>query len=320
MNSETTIQEFLDYAQMVRGCRPKTAEAYAIDLNVWKTFCAIHYPQVDNPSKARIVVDYIRYLRVDRHNASAAVGRKLATLSAFIDFLILMELLDSKQDEREKWPKLLDTPERLPVVLDNKEMQDILSQPNTTTILGRRDRAILTLIYSAGLRVSEVCSLKVKDIHRSEQRILISGKGGRERYVPLDPTVDEAIQEYLQSRTSEIPELFVSKKGGALTPRAIQFMVKKYAQKAQIDKNVTPHKLRHTCATHLLQEGAHLVSIQKLLGHKSLTTTQIYLHITIADLKELSKQHPMRKMRTIMGLKGDPVRSFQTPYSTRTGT
>lgn len=86
------------------------------------------------------------------------------------------------------------------------------------------------------------------------------------------------------------------------------------------DKRVTPHKLRHTCATDLLKEGAHLVSIQKLLGHKSLTTTQIYLHITITDLKELSKQHPMRKMRTVMGLKVDPVSSFQVPYGTRTGT
>lgn len=320
MNRKTTIQEFLDYAQMVRGCRPKTAEAYAIDLNVWKTFCSLRYPQVDNPSKARMVVDYIRYLRVDRKNASVTVGRKLATLSAFIDFLILMELLDSKQDERKKWPKLLDTPKRLPTVLDNQEMQDILTQPDTTTILGRRDRTILMLIYSVGLRVSEVCSLQLKDINRSDGRILISGKGGRERYVPLDPIVDEAIQDYLLSRTSEIPELFVSKKLGALTPRAIQFMVKKYAQKAQIDKVVTPHKLRHTCATHLLQEGAHLVSIQKLLGHKSLTTTQIYLHITITDLLELSKKHPMRKMRTMMGLIGDSVTSFQIPYGSRTGT
>jgi site-specific recombinase XerD len=175
------------------------------------------------------------------------------------------------------------------------------------------------LIYSTGLRVSEVCSLQMKDISRSEQRILISGKGG-ERYVPLDPIVNEAIQAYLESRNSTISELFVSKKGGSLTPRAIQLMVKKYAQAAQIDKKITPHKLRHTCATHLLQEGAHLVSIQKLLGHKSLTTTQIYLHITIADLKELSKQHPMRRMRTIMGLKGEPVRSFQAPYAARTGT
>lgn len=320
MNSDSTIRDFLEYAQMVRGCRPKTTEAYAIDLKVWKMFCTVHYPQIDNPSKAKMVVDYVRYLRVDRQNASAAVSRKLATLSAFIDFLILMEMLDSKQDEREKWPKLLDIPERLPVVLENKEMQDILSQPDMTTVLGRRDRAILTLIYSAGLRVSEICSLQMKDIHYSEQRILISGKGGRQRYVPLDPIVEEAIQEYLKSRTSEIPELFVSKKGGSLTPRAIQFMVKKYAREAQIDKNVTPHKLRHTCATHLLQEGAHLVSIQKLLGHKSLMTTQIYLHITITDLKELSKKHPMRRMRNVMGLKGDPVTSFQTPYSTRTGT
>ena len=320
MNRETTIQEFLDYAQMVRGCRPKTAEAYSIDMNVWKTFCAVHYPQVDNPSKAKMVVDYIRYLRVDRKNASVTVGRKLATLSAFIDFLILMELFDSKQDERKKWPKLLDTPKRLPTVLNNPEMQDLLTQPDTSTILGRRDRTILMLIYSVGLRVSEVCSLQLKDVNRNDGRILISGKGGRERYVPLDPIVDEAIQDYLLSRTSEIPELFVSKKGGALTPRAIQFLVKKYAQQAQIDKVVTPHKLRHTCATHLLQEGAHLVSIQKLLGHKSLTTTQIYLHITITDLLELSKKHPMRKMRTIMGLIGDTVSSFQIPYGSRTGT
>lgn len=245
MNRETTIQEFLDYAQMVRGCRPKTAEAYAIDLNVWKTFCAVHYPQVDNPSKAKIVVDYIRYLRVNRENASVTVGRKLATLSAFIDFLILMELFDSKLDERKKWPKLLDTPKRLPIVLSNQEMQDILTQPDTSTILGRRDRTILMLIYSVGLRVSEVCSLQLKDINRSDGRILISGKGGRERYVPLDPIAGEAIQDYLLSRTSEIPELFVSKKGGALTPRAIQFLVKKYAQQAQIDKAVTPHKLRN---------------------------------------------------------------------------
>lgn len=320
MMNESTIQEFLEYTQMVRGCRPKTAEAYAIDLKVLNTFCTIHYPHVDNPSKAKLVVDYIRYLRVERKNASAAVGRKLATLSAYIDFLILMELLDSKQDQREKWPKLLDTPERLPVVLENKEMQDILSQPDTTTILGRRDRAILTLIYSVGLRVSEICSLKVIDISFTEKRILIYGKGGRQRYVPLDSIVEEDLNEYLETRTSEIPELFVSKKGGSLTPRAIQYMVKKYAEGANIDKNVTPHKLRHTCATHLLQEGAHLVSIQKLLGHKSLSTTQIYLHITITDLKELSKQHPMRKMRTIMGLKGDPISSFQTPYGIRTGT
>ncbi|TGE34750.1 hypothetical protein E4K67_29085 [Desulfosporosinus fructosivorans] len=320
MNSETTIMDFLSYAQMVRGCRPKTAEAYSIDLNVWKTFCAVRYSHVDNPSKAKMVVDYIRYLRVDRKNASVTVGRKLATLSAFIDFLILMELFDSKQDERKKWPKLLDTPKRLPTVLNNPEMQDLLTQPDTSTILGRRDRTILMLIYSVGLRVSEICSLQLKDINRNDGRILISGKGGRERYVPLDPIVDEAIRDYLLFRTSEISELFVSKKGGALTPRAIQFMVKKFAQQAQIDKVVTPHKLRHTCATHLLQEGAHLVSIQKLLGHKSLTTTQIYLHITITDLLELSKKHPMRKMRTMMGLIGDSVTSFQIPYGSRTGT
>ena len=106
---------------------------------------------MDNPSRAKLVVDYIRYLRVERNNYSAAVQRKLATLSAYIDFLILMEILDSKQDEREKSPNLFDTPKRLPVVLETKEMQDILSQPDITTTLGLRDQVILTLIYSTGL-------------------------------------------------------------------------------------------------------------------------------------------------------------------------
>lgn len=188
MNRETIIQEFLNYAQMVRGCRLKTAEAYAIDMNVWKTFCSSHYPQVDNPSKAKIVLDYIRNLRVNRENASVTVGRKLATLSSYIDFLILMELFDSKQDERQKWPKLLDTPKRLPIVLDNQEMQNILIQPDTSTILSRRDRTILMLIYSVGLRVGKVRSLQLKDINRSDGRILISGMGGRERYVPSIPS------------------------------------------------------------------------------------------------------------------------------------
>jgi integrase/recombinase XerD len=320
MISEVLIQQFLEYAQMVRGCRPKTAQAYSIDLKVWNTFCAMHHPQVDNPSKVKIIVDYIRYLRIERKNASAAVGRKLATLSAFIDFLIIMEILDAKQDERKKWPKLLDTPQRLPVVLDTKEIELILSQPDTSTILGRRDLAILTLIYSTGIRVSEVCSLKLQDINYTDKRIHISGKGGRDRFVPLDPLAEEALREYLNSRASQISALFISKKGGTLTPRALQFMVKKYAAAANIDKNITPHKLRHTCATHLLQEGAHLVSIQKLLGHKSLMTTQIYLHITITDLKVLCHQHPLRKMRTVMGLSGVPTSQFQTPYGIRTGT
>jgi site-specific recombinase XerD len=137
----------------------------------------------------KLVVDYIRYLRAERNNSSAAVQRKLATLSAYIDFLILMEILESKQDEREKWPKLLDTPKRLPMVLETKEMQDILSQPEITTILGLRDQVILTLIYSTGLRVSEIFSLKLSDISFNENRILIHGKGGRERYVPLDSIV-----------------------------------------------------------------------------------------------------------------------------------
>src|SRR4051794_29344722 len=198
--NDSLIQEFLEYTQMVRGCRPKTAEAYATDLKVLKAYCTDHYPHVDNPSRAKLVVDYIRYLRVERNNSSAAVQRKLATLSAYIDFLILMEILDSKQDEREKWPKLLDTPKRLPVVLETKEMQDILSQPDITTTLGLRDQVILTLIYSTGLRVSEICSLKISDISFKENRILIHGKGGRERYVPLDTIVEESLKEYIEVR------------------------------------------------------------------------------------------------------------------------
>ncbi|MCL5046374.1 MAG: tyrosine-type recombinase/integrase [Actinobacteria bacterium] len=319
MTSETTIQAFLDYTVLVRGCRPKTAEAYATDLRVWRAFWTASCPKADNPSAPARVIDFIRYLRVKRKNGPSAIQRKLATLSAFIDYLILMELLDPKLDGRSRWPKLLDMPERLPVVLDEQEIKQILAQPDPDTVLGRRDRAILTLLYSAGLRVSEVCGLQIADLNWKKGRILIQGKGGRQRFVPLDPVTEEALRCYINSRSGDIPEVFVSKKGGRLTPRAVQFFVKKYSQAAGVQKAVTPHKLRHTCATHLLKEGAHLVAIQKLLGHKSIATTQVYLHITIQDLKELSQVHPLRRMRVLLTTSNGLPSRFQTPYGERTG-
>lgn len=310
------VQDFLQYAELVRGCRPKTIQAYAIDLKVYLRFQAA---SGNRPLSAPIVVDFIRHLRVERNNGPAAVNRKLATLSALIDYLLVAELMAPADDPRPRFPKLAAEPRRLPVVLGEDEIQALLAQPDRTTILGCRDVAILTVMYATGLRVSEVCGLKLADVDWKAKRILVRGKGGKQRYVPLDDTVEPVLKAYLAIRPNKGDVLFVSKKGGQLTPRALQHMTKKCTKAANLDKPVTPHKVRHTCATHLLQEGAHLVAISRLLGHQSVNTTQIYLHVTIQDLKELSQHHPLRRMRTALGLRSDLVHSYQPAYLKRTG-
>lgn len=310
------VQDFLQYAELVRGCRPKTVQAYAIDLKVFLQFQAA---TGHRPLSAPVVADFIRHLRVERKNGPAAINRKLATLSALIDYLLVVEVLTPADDPRPRFPKLAAAPRRLPVVLAEDEMQALLAQPDRATVLGCRDVAILTLMYAAGLRVSEVCALRLPDVDWQAGRILIRGKGGKQRYVPLDETVEPVLKAYLAVRPNPGDVLFVSKKGGALTPRALQHMVKKYAGAAALAKPITPHKLRHTCATHLLQEGGHLVAISRLLGHQSVNTTQIYLHVTIHDLKQLAQHHPVRRMRVALGLRPDLVHSYQPAYLKRTG-
>jgi site-specific recombinase XerD len=310
------VQDFLQYTELVRGCRPKTVQAYAIDLRVFRHF---QVAAGNRPLSAPVVVDFIRYLRVERKNGPAAVNRKLAALSALIDYCLVVELMAPTDDPRPRFPKLAAPPRPLPVVLNEDEMAALLAQPDQTTVLGCRDVAILTVMYATGLRVSEVCGLKLRDLDCKAKRILIRGKGGKQRYIPLDDTVEPILKAYMALRPDKGDMLFVSKKGGQLTPRALQHMVKKYTGGANIAKRVTPHKIRHSCATHLLQEGANLVAISRLLGHQSLNTTQIYLHITIQDLMALAQHHPLRRMRTAIGLRPDLVHSYQPTYLKRSG-
>ncbi len=188
---------------------------------------------------------------------------------------------------------------RLPNVLSEKETESLMSAAQGTDFSSLRDRAILELIYSTGIRVNELVHLDVKDVDIINEEIKVLGKGGRERILPAGGVALVILRGYMKELKKIQPSgvLFInSKRKSRLTTRAIELMIKKYAKRAGIDKKVTPHTLRHSFATHLLDRGADLRSVQELLGHANLSTTQIYTHLSIGKLKkEYDKAHPHSK-------------------------
>ena len=295
MLEPATVEAFCDYSRVIRGCREATVEAYRRDLTVFRRFLADHPAQaLDVPW----ILGFIRHLRTDRGNGQRAVQRKLATLGALIDYLLVDGQMDSTADPRSKLPRLQTPPTTLPRLLTETEVEKLLAAPDGDSVLGRRDRAILVLLYTAGLRAGEVCRLTLGSIDWEGEILRVEGKGGSERSVPLHPLAAETLRAYLAVRPTEPlarEVLFVSKKRGALTVRAIEFLVARHAEAAGLDCHVHPHMLRHSCATHLLRRGAPLEAIRKLLGHQSLASTQVYLHLTPEDVRVALKRHPIRR-------------------------
>ena len=200
-------------------------------------------------------------------------------------------------------PKIKSKPRKLPTVLGEEEVQRLLNGPPIDIVLGLRDRAILALLYGAGIRASECATLKEKDVDLIEGSIRVTGKGGHERAIPLNPKVIEGLATYRQAR-GEVPPrtaFFRSRKGKAMSRGAIYERVRKYSRQARIPKNVSPHTLRHTFATHLVKAGVNLVTIRDLLGHRQISSTQIYLHVTAADLRSAAMRHPVQRLAPTVG-------------------
>lgn len=189
---------------------------------------------------------------------------------------------------------------KIPTVLTVNEVDTLLKQPDVSTIPGIRDRAILEIIYGCGLRVSELCNLAISSINKIEQICRILGKGNKERIIPITLTALKWYERYIIECRVNLPGknsplVFPNRKGKAFTRQAISDLVHKYNEKAGIDKNVHPHTLRHSIATHLHENGADLMTIRDLLGHEDISTTQIYTHITITHLKNIyTVNHPRR--------------------------
>jgi len=289
------IHEFINYLSVERGLAINTLESYGRDLRQYSEFLETDdETPLDSVSRTTIL-NYLLYLQ-SQGKATATIARRLAALKAFYQFLMREKRINADPTANLESPKL---EKRLPKVLSVSEVERLLAQPEPGQPAGIRDRAMLELLYATGIRVSELVSLDVADVNLEMGYIKCSGKGSKERIVPLGTLAIQSCRDYLGAarlrlvREREEQALFVNHHGHRLTRQGFWKIVKKYAEDAKIDKEITPHTLRHSFATHLLENGADLRSVQEMLGHADISTTQIYTQVTRGRLKEVyAKAHP----------------------------
>lgn len=293
--SSLYLQPFLDSLWLESGLSQNTVEAYRRDLLAFSAWLA----KIDIDLAAATQTDIQRYqsqrMREGRKVRSEA--RLLSSLRRFYRYLIREDVRDTDPTAQLESPRL---GKPLPDSLTEQEVEDLLAQPDITDVLGLRDRTMLELLYASGLRVSELVALKQEQVNMRQGLVRCIGKGNKERLVPLGEVALDWLQQYLyESRPGLLngkvtDDLFPTRRGKAMTRQAFWYIIKRYASQAQIEKQLSPHTLRHAFATHLLNHGADLRVVQLLLGHSDLSTTQIYTHVAKARLKQLHGQHHPR--------------------------
>ncbi|MGI6487200.1 MAG: site-specific tyrosine recombinase XerD [Syntrophothermaceae bacterium] len=289
------LQLFRGYLNFEKGLSPNTLEAYSRDLR--KFFAYLHRRGIKQPTeiKRTDIVDYLGWM-LDQGAAYSSMARSLSTLKAFFRFMIQDGYLEHNPTDNVESPRLR---RRLPEVLSIKEVEILLDQPNPVTVIGIRDRAMLELMYATGLRVSELLSLQLDDINLTAGYVRCLGKGKKERIVPVNQTSIFWVERYIgRSRRQLVKShlertLFVNARGRKLSRQGFWKILNGYTRQAGINKSITPHTLRHSFATHLLENGADLRAVQEMLGHADISTTQIYTHLTRTHLREVyQKSHP----------------------------
>lgn len=300
------MYSFLDsykyFLQVEKNASPHTVQSYQKDIFQFIDFLAKELAIPDTQIKPNqvnhlILRAYLAELKV-LGLARTSIARKLAAIRSFYRYLCREEVLETNPLKSVSTPKL---EKYLPSFLYREEMECLLDAPNVTTVLGKRDKALLELFYATGIRVSELVGLDVGDLDTGLEYIRVMGKGMKERVVPVGSYALKALQVYLtvakplltNGKTKGGGPLFVNNKGQRITDRGIRYVVAKYIKIASINKQVSPHTLRHSFATHLLDAGADLRTVQELLGHVKMSTTQIYTHVTKERLKQVyTKAHP----------------------------
>jgi integrase/recombinase XerD len=291
---ESLLESFLDAAWAERGLSENTLKSYRYDL----TLLARHLAKNNSSLKAANREDLLNFLatQVQAGRSPRSLSRYLSGFRQFYQWLM-------REGRIVKDPSaLIDSPKMgrgLPRALNEKQVEALLEAPDTESPLGLRDRTMLELMYATGLRVSELISLEAVNVGISQGIVRVTGKGGKERLVPLGEEALSWLQRYLEEsrpellRGADCPLVFVTNRKSGMTRQAFWYAIRKYAALAGISQKVSPHMLRHSFATHLLNHGADLRVVQLLLGHSDLSTTQIYTHIAREGLKQIhSKHHP----------------------------
>ncbi|MGI6453377.1 MAG: site-specific tyrosine recombinase XerD [Syntrophomonadaceae bacterium] len=294
---DTYITAFIEYLEFEKGLSVNTQQSYYRDLVKFKDYIAKTHSSgftPDNISRPQIVA--FLSAQLDSGAAYATIARYLSSIKTFFKFLTLEGYINNNPTSDLETPRVR---RRLPRVLSREEVDKLLMQPKITLPLGIRDRTMLELLYGTGIRISELISLQVEDINLTVGFLRCLGKGRKERIIPVNQTSINWLNRYLsRSRNSLIKDplersLFLNARGKPMTRQGFFKILSGYANKAGLTKEVTPHTLRHSFATHLLENGADLRAVQEILGHSDISTTQIYTHLTRSRLREVyQRYHP----------------------------
>ena len=295
MNWEQAIAEYINYLKLERGSSKATISSYTYDLNRLKK--ALISNGVDRPTLTQLenLRASIGSLSIDL--SARSLARLVSSMKGFFSYLTAEKYLEVNPSEQIEAPKLS---KKIPVFLTKNEVQEFLSTIDLSHPQGSRNLAIFEMLYACGLRVSEILQLRLSDLFLSEGFIRVIGKGQKTRLVPIGTYSIKRLEGYLENRASEYqPQplyedvLFLNRRGKSLTRAMIFTLTKQIVEKTRIKKEISPHTFRHCFATHLLENGADLRAIQLMLGHESITTTEIYLHSSVEKLRDtIEKLHP----------------------------
>lgn len=320
MDLDEAIDSFTFYLKVERNLSANTIRAYARDLRQFSQFCA---ERAQNPSKnansaqesnsnsalPAVKIATIEPYQIsefmaemlDQGNKTRSVARKLSSIRGLFKHLRRTEVLEADPASKVDMPKF---GQRVPRVLSLDEVEKLLAAPNRLKPEGDRDFAMLHTLYATGLRVTELCELIQREVDLRAGYLRVIGKGNKQRIVPLGEVAVDALSDYVETTRPKLlanrggpgstPYLFVTRRGSCMTRQGFWKNIKRYAQKAEIDTPIHPHKLRHSFATHLLERGADLRIVQTLLGHSDINTTQIYTHVAQERLKKIHEAHHPR--------------------------
>jgi len=280
--------DYLDYLKYQKNYSDYTITNYKEDILEYLSYLKREYLDFKNVEYSDIRF-YLMYLKDEKKDDNSSINRKLSSLRGFYKFLANEKIVKTNVFSLVNGPK---KSKKLPHFFEYNELEELFSVPDLRTPLGQRDRLILEMLYATGVRVGELVKIKIDDIDFGRKNIIILGKGNKERYVTYGEYCEESLKKYIQDgrvaiNIKDSKTLFLNNQGGDLTERGVRYILNQLIQKTSIQKKISPHMIRHSFATHLLNEGCDLLTVQKLLGHESIKATQIYTHVTTDRLKEV---------------------------------
>ena len=290
---EKQIKQFLDFLQNEKRVSNNTLQSYSRDIHQYESYLSqnhVNYTKVDNKK----IQEYLKHLQ-NLNKKTSTISRNLASIRSFYQYLMRIKKIKYDPTENIQSPKV---EKRVPSVLTSEEVEKLLSQPKDVDLKGTRDKAMLEVAYATGMRVTEIISLNIEDVHL-EEGFITCNSANKQRNIPLGSISIAALNEYIKDarpiiiRDENEKSLFVNVNGKRLTRQGFWKIVKFYKEQAHITKDITPHILRHSFATHLLQNGADLKAIQTMLGHSDISSTQVYTQFQDAGIRDIYRRtHP----------------------------